>query len=81
MTIDAQALRHHAADVSDASLLRVRGRLDALTPDERCAVEETAHAVGRSVADCLLERASSDEGLAAVLSALYPPGGNGFVPG
>jgi hypothetical protein len=81
VTIDARALRNHAAEVSDASLVRMRGRLRDLSPDERRAVEQTAHAVGRVVADGLLEQASSDKALAAVLSALYPVGRNGYRRG
>jgi hypothetical protein len=81
MMVNPQALRHHADSVSDASLVRVEGRLRMLDPDERRAVEETARAIGHGIAECLLEHASSDECLAAVLSALYPSSGNGSGPG
>jgi hypothetical protein len=81
MTIDAQSLRLHAAGVSEERLSRVRGRLQALTPAQRLAVEETAFAVAQATAGCLLERAAADEALAAVLARLYPSAGNGTARG
>jgi hypothetical protein len=77
MTIDAQALRLHAAGVSEERLSRMRGRLRAMTPAQRLAVEETALAVAQATAGCLLERAAADEALAAVLARLYPSARNG----
>ena len=74
MSIDAEALRHHAADVSAERLSRSRGSLRRLDEAERLAVEETALAVGQAVAGYLLERAAADESLANVLAGLYPDG-------
>jgi hypothetical protein len=81
MRIDARALRQHADLLSEESLLRRSGRLKALSPTERFVVENTARAVGRGVAGCLLERAAADANLAAVLETLYPSVGNGATPG
>jgi hypothetical protein len=80
MTIDAEALRIHAAEVSRERVGRTRGRLRALSPPELRTVEETAEAVGQAVAGCLLDTAAADEALAAVLSELYPVG-NGTARG
>lgn len=80
MTIDAQALRVYAAEISRERLTRTRGRLGALSPRELSTVEETAEAVGQAVAGCLLDTAASDASLAAVLADLYPVG-NGTARG
>lgn len=81
MTIDAQALRHHAADVCNERILRTRPRLRRLSPGELRVVEQTAEAVGQAVACCLLESAASDTSLEAVLAGLYPSVGNAAAPG
>ena len=81
MTINARALRHHAADVSEERLVQAHGRLHGLSRDERLAVEETARAVAQGVAGCLLERAAVDETLAGVLATLYPTVGARAAPG
>ena len=80
MTIDAQALRVHAAEISRERLTRTRGRLRTLSPGELSTVEETAEAVGQAVAGCLLDTAASNASLAAVLAELYPVG-NGTARG
>jgi hypothetical protein len=80
MTIDAEALRANAAEISRERLTRTRGRLGALSPRELRTVEEAAEAVGQAVAGCLLETAASDASLAAVLAELYPVG-NGSARG
>jgi hypothetical protein len=80
MTIDAEALRFHAAEVIDERLERTRRRLQHLTPDELRTVTETADAIGQGVARCLLETAASNTSFAAVLENLYPVG-NGTVRG
>jgi hypothetical protein len=74
MTIDAEAVRVHAAEVSRERLGRTRGRLQQLTPGELRAVEETADAIGQAVAGCLLETAATDASFAEVLANLYPIG-------
>jgi hypothetical protein len=74
MTIDAQALRGHAAEISRERLTRTRGRLRTVSPRELKAVEETAEAVGQAVVGCLLDTATSNASLAAVLAELYPVG-------
>lgn len=80
MTIDAEALRGYAAEISRERLTRTRGRLGALSPRELRTVERTAEAVGQAVAGCLLDAAASDESLASVLGELYPVG-NGTARG
>jgi hypothetical protein len=80
MTIDADALRIHALEVSHERLGRTRGRFRALSPRELRTIEETAEAVGQAVAGCLLDTAASDASLAAVLAELYPVG-NGTARG
>ena len=79
MTIDAEALRIYAAEISRAPHPH-RGRLRSLSPQELRTVEETAEAVGQAVAGCLLDTAASDASLAAVLAELYPVG-NGTARG
>lgn len=81
MRIDAEALRHHAADVCNERMMRTRRRLQRLSPAELRVVEQTAEAVGQAVACCLLESAASDESLEAVLAGLYPTVGTAAVPG
>jgi hypothetical protein len=80
MTIDAEALRTYAAEISRERVARKRRRLRALSPRELRTVEETAEAVGQAVAVCLLDSAASDGSLAAVLAELYP-NGNGTARG
>jgi len=80
MTIDAQALRVYAAEISRERVTRTRGRLRSLSPRELRTVEEAAEAVGQAVACCLLETAASNASLAAVLADLYPVG-NGTAQG
>jgi hypothetical protein len=80
MTINADALRIYALEVSRERLGHTRGRLRALSPRELRTIEETAEAVGQAVAGCLLDTASTDASLAAVLADLYPVG-NGTARG
>jgi hypothetical protein len=80
MTIDVQALRGYAAEISQERLTRTRGRLRTLSPRELRTVEETAEAVGQAVVGCLLDSAASNPSLATVLSELYPVG-NGTARG
>ena len=80
MTIDAEALRADAAEISRERLVHTRGRLRALSTGERKTVEETADAVGQAVVGCLLDSAASNPSLASVLSQLYPVG-NGTARG
>jgi hypothetical protein len=75
MRVDNEAVKQHATAVSQARFAAVRPRLRTLSPDEKSAVEEIARAIGQGVAGCLLEKAASDQRLAAVLAALYPAGG------
>jgi hypothetical protein len=74
MTINAEALRTDAAEISRERVMRTRRRLRTLSARELRTVEETAEAVGQAVAVCLLESAASDASLAAVLADLYPVG-------
>jgi hypothetical protein len=76
VTIDASALRRQASAVSHDQLVRARGRLRDLSRSELEVVEETVHAVGLGVAACLLDSAAADEGIEAVLAALYPSVGS-----
>jgi hypothetical protein len=80
MTIDAQALRVYAAEISRERVPRTRGRLRSLSPRELRTVEETAEAVGQAVVGCLLDSAASNPSLATILSELYPVG-NGTARG
>jgi hypothetical protein len=80
MTIDVQALRGYAAEISQERLTRTRGRLRTLSPRELRTVEKTAEAVGQAVVGCLLDSAASNPSLATVLSELYPVG-NGTARG
>ena len=81
MRIDADALRHHAADVCNERLLQTKRRLRSLSPAELRVVEQTPEAVGQAVACCLLESAATDASLEAVLAGLYPTVGNATGPG
>jgi hypothetical protein len=74
MTIDTEALRSHAREVSRERFRCRQGRLQLLTPGELKAVEETADRVAQAVARCLLETAASDAFVATVLESLYPVG-------
>jgi hypothetical protein len=80
MTINADALRIHALEVSRERLGHTRRRFRALSPRELRTIEQTAEAVGQAVAGCLLDTAASDASLAAVLADLYPVG-NGTARG
>ena len=81
MRIDAEALRHDAAQVSSERILRTRRRLRGLTPADLLVVEQTAEAVGQAVASCLLDSAVADASLEAVLAGLYPTVGNAAARG
>ncbi len=74
MTIDGDALRSHAREVSQDRFLRKQGRLRELSLVELEAVAEIVDAIGQGVADCLLETADADPAVATVLSSLYPVG-------
>ena len=74
MTIDAHALRIHAAEVSLDRLNRNRSRLRELSSGELRIVEEVADAVGQAVATCLLDAAESDTSVASALADMYPVG-------
>jgi hypothetical protein len=65
--IDAEALRQHAQEIAARRLLKARGLLAAVTPDERLAIEKTAYAVAAGVADCLLEEAARNDLLGEAL--------------
>jgi hypothetical protein len=64
---DAEALRQHAQEIAARRLLKARGLLAAVTPDERLAIEKTAYAVAAGVADCLLEEAARNDLLGEAL--------------
>jgi hypothetical protein len=74
MTIDGDALRSHAREVSRDRLLRKQGRLRELSLGELEAIAEIVDAIGQGVADCLLETADSEPAVATALSSLYPFG-------
>lgn len=74
MTIDGDALRSHAREVTQDRFLRKQGRLRQLSLVELEAVAEIVDAIGQGVADCLLETADGDPAVATVLSSLYPVG-------
>jgi hypothetical protein len=72
--IDADALRRHAREVSRERFECRRRRLRELSQSELRAVLETSEAIGRAVADCLLETAAADSSVATALESLYPVG-------
>jgi hypothetical protein len=65
--IDGEALREHAREIAAGRLLKARGLLGAVTPDERLAIEKTAYAVAAGVVDCLLEEAERNDLLGRAL--------------
>ena len=81
MTIDGDALRSHAREVSHDRFLRKQGRLRELSLVELEAVAEIVDAIGQAVADCLLETADASPAVATVLSSLYPTVGTGAARG
>jgi hypothetical protein len=62
-------LRLRAREIAQERLSRERSLLEAVTPEERVAIEETAYAIGSKVADYLLEEAACCPPLAAALTA------------
>jgi hypothetical protein len=63
------AVRAQARRLAHERLLRSRALLQAVTPDERAAIEEAAYAIASEVAECLLDEAASCPSLAAALTA------------
>jgi len=70
MSVDAEALRRHAAVVSAEQLARA-SRLRALGPDEQDAVSELARTLTEGIVRCLLEEAERNAALAEVLRGIY----------
>jgi hypothetical protein len=74
---DRAAVRERAHQLAQERLLRKRGLLEAVRPDERAAIEEIAYAIASKVADCLLDEAARCPTLAAALTADLPAGASG----
>jgi len=70
MSLDA-AVRGHAEQLAAERLSEASGRLNALDPDRRRAVEQLAYAVAAGVADCLLAEATRSPAVSAALSTIY----------
>jgi hypothetical protein len=65
---DRSAAHARGRQVARERLLRARPLLQALTPAERVAIEETAFAIASKVADCILDEAERYPPLAAALT-------------
>jgi hypothetical protein len=72
MSLDA-AVRGHAEQVAAERLSEASGRLNALDPGRRRAVEQLTYAVAAGVADCLLAEATRSPAVAAALNKIYHP--------
>jgi len=70
---DRGGVRGRAREVAKERLLRERALLEAVSPDEREAIEETAFAIAFKVAECLLDEAVRCPPLADALTADIPP--------
>jgi hypothetical protein len=66
--IDPEALRDEARRVAAERLLRSRGLLTAVAPEERVAIEQVAYAVAVGVADGLVREAARNRLVGAALS-------------
>lgn len=66
--IDEEALRDNARAVAERRLVKARGLLLTLDPDQQRAIEEVAYAVALGVADCLLEEAAESTLVEAALT-------------
>jgi hypothetical protein len=66
--IDPEALRDEARRVAAERLLRSRGLLTAVAPEERVAIEQVAYAVAVGVADSLVQEAAKNRFVGAALS-------------
>jgi hypothetical protein len=66
--IDADALRDDARAVAARRLLKARGLLLTLDPEEQRVIEEIAYAVALGVAECLLEEAAESTLVEAALA-------------
>jgi hypothetical protein len=66
------AAQARGRQVAEDRLLRATSLLQAVTPAERAAIEETAYAIAAKVADCILDEAPRCAPLAAALTAKDP---------
>ncbi len=71
MSVDAEALRRHAALVSAEQLGRANGRLRVLSPDEEETVSEAIEAIVERIVRCLLEEAEREASVAEALTSIY----------
>ncbi len=71
MSVDAEAIRCHAAVVSAEQLARANGRLRALGPDEEETASEAVDAVVEGIVRWLLEEAQREAALAEALASIY----------
>lgn len=71
MSVDAEAIRCHAAVVSAEQLARANGRLRALGPDEGETVSEVVEGIVEAIVRCLLEEAEREARLADALTSIY----------
>jgi hypothetical protein len=63
-----EAVHAQARGFAHERLLRAHSLLEAVTPDERAAIEETAYGIASRVADCLVDEAASCPPLAVALT-------------
>jgi hypothetical protein len=66
--IDEDALRDDARAVAARRLLKARGLLLTLDPEEQRVIEEVAYAVALGVAECLLAEAAKSTLVEAALA-------------
>jgi hypothetical protein len=66
--IDPETMRDEARRITAERLLRARGLLTAVAPEERLAIEQVAYAVALGVAEGLVEEAAKNEFVGAALS-------------
>jgi hypothetical protein len=66
--IDPEALRNEARQIAAERLLRSRGLLAAVAPEERLAIEQVAYSVALGVAEGLVEEAAENRLVEAALA-------------
>jgi hypothetical protein len=77
---DRRGVRERAREVAQERLLRERALLEAVSPDERAAIEETAFAIAFKVAECLVDEAVRCPPLADALTADIPAAASDRLP-
>jgi hypothetical protein len=71
VTRTGRAFHRHAQTVLDHELRRARGRLTALSREQRLTVEEVSARVAAALVDGVLERARVEPTLAGALASIY----------